>query len=321
LEPSAASIARAARVLVLRSRREAAGAFLGSYAGAFRGGGVEFEESRPYVPGDDVRNLDWNATARTGEPYVKHFREERDQTVWLALDGSASMGFGTTERTKAAAASHVIALLAAAAGQAGDRVGLLTFDDRVRSELPPSKGPAHTRQLIEHALRSAENPSGDTRLAAACETILERASGPSVVILLSDFRDESLVGSDLEAADRAHTRPSWHAQANLAALSGLCSRHDVVSVVVGDPREESLPGVGLVRVVDLERPGRTQLIDSSSSGARERYGRAALMRRRALQRCLHRCGSDVLWLDSRRDPLQPLMYFFRERASRVQRVA
>ena len=120
---STSDLARAARLLVLRSRREASGLFAGNYASAFRGGGLEFEESRPYASGDDVSSLDWSATARTGELYVKRFREERNQTLLLALDTSGSMAFGSTDRTKAETAAHALALVTAAASRAGDRTG------------------------------------------------------------------------------------------------------------------------------------------------------------------------------------------------------
>ena len=149
--PSSGDLARAARILAVRSRREVTGLFAGSYASAFRGGGIEFEESRPYVAGDDVRYLDWNAFARTGELFVKRFREERDEMVLLAIDVSASMRFGTTGRNKAATAAHAAALIAAAAGRTGDRLGFLTFDDAVRTEIRPSRGPAHTWRVIEAA--------------------------------------------------------------------------------------------------------------------------------------------------------------------------
>ncbi len=145
---STEDLSRAARLLVVRSRREATGLFAGNYVSAFRGGGLEFDESRPYVPGDDVRSIDWNATARNGEPYVKRFREERDRTLLLALDVSASMRFGSAGRAMAATAAHAAALLAVAAGRAGDRVGLVAFDASVRTALPPARGDAHVWSLI-----------------------------------------------------------------------------------------------------------------------------------------------------------------------------
>ena len=186
--PGAADLARAARILAVRSRREATGLFAGTYASAFRGGGVEFEESRPYVPGDDVRNLDWNAFARTGELFVKRFQEERDETVLLALDVSASMQFGTAARSKAATAAHAAALIAAAAGRAGDRVGLIAFDVAVRREVRPARGQAHVLSVIEAAVGEGNAAVGGTRIEAGIEGLLARGRPGSVALLFSDFR-------------------------------------------------------------------------------------------------------------------------------------
>src|SRR5688572_4244367 len=138
-EPAPSELARAARTLQARSRREVAGALVGGYRSAFRGGGIEFEESRPYAAGDDVRAIDWNAFARTGVAHVKHYREERDQTVLLLLDVSASMGFGTAGPSKGALAARTAALLGAAARAAGDRVALWAFDRGGVGGVPPGR--------------------------------------------------------------------------------------------------------------------------------------------------------------------------------------
>ena len=159
-----------------------------SYLSAFRGGGIEFDESRPYAPGDDVRNLDWNAMARTGEPFVKHFREERDETIVLALDVSASMRFGTTGRSKAETAAHAAALVAAAAGRAGDRVGLLSFAETVRAEIQPSRGASHIWNVVQTAVAAAHTCGGGTSLSAAAEAVRRQTRQRSVVLLFSDFR-------------------------------------------------------------------------------------------------------------------------------------
>ena len=148
---SSAALARAARLLVVRSRREATGLFAGNYVSAFRGGGLEFEESRPYAPGDDVRSIDWNATARHGETFVKQFREERDQTLHFALDVSGSMRFSSAGPSKAVTAAHALALLASAASRAGDRIGLVAFDARVRTT---SSRAARERSSLETRARS-----------------------------------------------------------------------------------------------------------------------------------------------------------------------
>lgn len=313
---SRADLARAARVLAIRSRREVRGMFSGAYASAFRGGGMEFDESRPYTPGDDVRALDWNAMARTGEPFVKHFREERDQTLVLALDVSASMRFGTSQRNKGASAAHAAALLAAAAGGAGDRVGLLTFAATVGSEVAPARGTAHTWRVIEEAAIAAgqttgealaaspDEPTGGTFIAPAVDAARASLKRPGVVVLLSDFRDPTLLAADTSVRTAGD------------ALTSLNQRHDIVSIVLYDPREESLPRAGLIRVADPESPGETWLLNSNRARSRSRYRRAWAARAAALERTLRAAGSEVVWLRSDRDPLRTLARFFRARAAR-----
>jgi len=281
------------------------GLFSGSYASAFRGGGVEFEESRPYVAGDDVRSLDWNAFARTGDLFVKRFREERDECVLLAIDVSASMRFGTAGRTKAETAAHAAALIAAAAGASGDRVGLLTFSETLQSEVPPSRGAAHTWRLIESAALATRSPRGGTRLEAGIEGLIGQARTRSIAILFSDFR---------EADDnRANTAGAGRR----SLLSKLARRHALVSAILHDPKEEILPRAGLVRVRDPES-NRRLLVNSNSARTRLRYRQAWRARATTLEHDLRAAGSDVLWLRTDRDPLQTLMRFFHTRSARAR---
>ncbi len=301
-----AELARAARLLAVRSRRVAASPFAGAYASAFRGGGLEFEESRPYVPGDDVRHIDWNATARTGEPMLKRFREERDQTLLLLLDVSASMSLGSAGRSKAALGAHAAALLAAAAGSAGDRVALVAFADRVLLELPPDRGDAHVFGVVRAALAAAATPGGATGLAAALARVPALARHRAIAEVLSDFRDDSFLDERRDAGGEARAR-----------LVSLARRHDVVAAVVLDPREEELPPSGPLRLVDAEHPGRALVIDSGSRAVRARYRAACQARRHALERRLRADGADCLWLRSDRDPLPALLRFFQVHAGRV----
>jgi len=298
---SAEDLARAARLLVVRSRHEATGIFAGNYASAFRGGGLEFEESRPYAPGDDVAILDWNATARTGELYVKRFREERNQTLLFALDTSASMGFGTTASTKAATAAHALALLVAAAGRAGDRTGLVAFDASLRGELRPGRGVAHGLRVIRSALEWAGAPRGATKLAVGLRALGAHARRRSVLILLSDFRDPELFA------------PAGELAAELAALT---RRHDVIAAPLLDPAEEELPRVGPLRITDPERPGAVRVVHTGRQRVRQRYRAAAHARRQRLEAELRRYGAELLWLRTDRSPLHALGRFFRERAAR-----
>lgn len=290
-------LSRAARLLAVRGRREATGLFAGSFASAFRGGGLEYEESRPYAPGDDIASFDWNTTARTGEPHVKRFRPERNQTVLLALDVSASMGFGSVGRSKIEAAAHAAALVAAAAGRAGDRVGLVAFADAPRAAVEPGRGDAHTWRVVGAAAACAERTGGATDLAAAADWVLARARRRAVVVLLSDFRDPRLGGDEVPAR-----------------LASLGSRHDLVSIVIEDPRERALVSAGGLRLADPEGLGAGVL--GTGRRRRARYRAAAAERRRRLARRLARIGSDALWLDTDADPLRALLHFFRARGHR-----
>jgi uncharacterized protein (DUF58 family) len=303
---SSEALARAARLLLVRSRCEATGLFAGNYTSAFRGGGLEFDESRPYVPGDDVRNIDWNATARSAEPFVKLFREERNQTLLFALDVSASMRFGSTGTTKAATAAHALALMAAAAGRAGDRIGLVTFDGTLRASVPIGRGGAHGLRVIRTAVEAAGATRGTTRLSAGLRALHTAGRRHCVVVLISDFRDPELLSPD------GGSEPA-------GALAELARRHDVVAAVVVDPREEELPDAGPLRVADAERPGGTWVIDTGSRRARERYRAAGAAWRRRLAVELRRGGADPVWLRTDRSPLFTLGSFFRERAARRHR--
>jgi uncharacterized protein (DUF58 family) len=307
--PSAAELERAARILAVRSRREVSSAFAGGYRSAFRGGGVEFEESRPYVPGDDVRHLDWNALARTGSPYVKRFREERDQTVLLALDVSRSMGFGSAGRSKAALAAHAAALLAGAAFQAGDRVGLATLGETLRVEIEPERGRARLFPLLRRLAEVSAAPAGSVRFAACLGDLGARHRRHAALVLLSDFRDDAFPQAPAAGGGAAVARP-W--------LVRLARRHDVVAAVTLDPRELELVAAGPLRVADAERAGPALLLRTDPR-TRERYRLAAAARCRALERALRADGADVLWLRTDRDPLRALARFFARRPARARR--
>jgi len=300
-------LARAARLVSVRSQREATGLFAGNYVSAFRGGGLEFEESRPYVAGDDVRSIDWIAMARTGVPYVKRFREERNHTLVFALDNSASMAFGTAGRNKASVAVHSLALIASAAARAGDQIRLLIFDEGVRSRVPSGRGRAHTWHVIRSAAEASARPQGATRLAACLREL--RAERRSTLVLLSDFRDPQLFGG------------TGHGSNLRAALKTLTRRCDVVAAGIVDPRETSLSHAGRIRLTDPEDPADTWVLDTGSAQVRRRYRDACAAWRRRVDRELRRGGADPLWLRCDRNPLYSLGSFFEERSRRRRRVA
>ena len=299
-------LARAARVLALRGRRAAASLYAGGYASAFRGAGIEFDELRPYEPGDDVRRIDWNATARRGEPYVRRFREERDQTLVILLDVSASMGFGSAGCSKAQAAAHAAALLAAAASHAGDRVALVTFADGVRTEVPSGRGEGHAWRVIETAVNEAARCEGSTDLAATARHLHARRLRRSITVLLSDLRDEEALPSG---------RGDGHPARAGSGLTSLARGHDLVVAAVVDPREEELPSVGRLRVRDPEVPGRSVVLATGRARVRAAYAAAARARRSSVTRCVRGLGADCVWLRSDRDPLSALIALVRERSA------
>lgn len=297
-----AELFRAARVLALRSRLEATGLFAGNYRSAFRGGGLEYQESRPYAPGDDVRSLDASATARTGVPYVKIFREERDRTLLLALDVSGSMGFGSAGARKSATAAHALALLATAAGRAGDRIGVVAFDAAVRAESGLGRGRGQSARVIGIAAQAASQSRGPTSLAAALRALRRRTPHRAVIVLISDFRDPALLKGD--------------AGPLRFELAALARANDVIAAVVVDPREQALVAAGGVRVRDAERGDHTLVLSTGSARARRAFAAEAVRWRGQLARDLRSAGAECLWLRSDRSPLFPLARFFQERAGR-----
>ncbi len=297
----AARVTGLARRLSLRSRREAAGLLSGAWRATCCGDGIEFDESRPFEPGDEVRSIDWNATARSGVLFVKRFRQERDRTLLLLVDVSASMGFVTATGTKSELAARAAALLCAAATHAGDRVGLVLFDRAVRDVLAPARGPAHALRVLRALLAARDACGGGTDLGVALARARPHAFGRrrGLVVLLSDWRDP---------ASLSPGSPGF------AVLAATAARHDLVSVVLHDPREDVLPNAGRLRVRDPEAPHRTVVVNSSDPRLRERLHLAAAARKRALERRLRGAGADVCWLRTDRDPAHVLRGFFARRA-------
>ena len=266
--------------------------FLGEYHSVFRGRGLEFSEVREYQPGDDVRIIDWNVTARMGTPYVKKFVEERELTVYLLVDVSASGGFSTAPQTKAELAAEIGALLALAAVRNNDRVGLIAFTDQVERFLPPRKGSQHVLRLIRELLYLRPARRG-TDIAAALGFLSRVARRRSVAFLLSDF-----LASDYEAALRVATR-----------------RHDIIAISLSDPRETELPEAGLLELEDPET-GQRIVVDSGDAGVRQRYAEAGQRRREERRRLLSAVGVDEVPIFTDRPYVQSLMAFFQARARR-----
>ncbi|MEL6547038.1 MAG: DUF58 domain-containing protein [Myxococcota bacterium] len=273
----------------MRSQRLANANLSGEWTSAFKGRGMEFEEVREYQPGDDVRTIDWNVTARSGTPHIKTFREERELTVMLLVDMSGSGEFGSGSRLKSEITAEVAALLAYVAVRSNDRVGLLTFSDQVELFVPPKKGRAHVWRVIRDVLTSRAKSTG-TNIAHALDHLSHTIRRPAVVFLISDFLDH----------DYAHT------------LRLAARRHDLTAVTITDPRERELPRVGLVQLRDAET-GEQRLVDTLSKRAQGEFNRAAarLERNRAEQ--LRQAGVGHIAIRTDRSTVDPILRYFRAR--------
>ncbi len=288
---------REVRRLQIRSRRRVEGLFAGEWLSAFKGQGVEFAEVREYEPGDDVRSIDWNVTARTGIPHIKRFVEERQQTVLILVDLSGSSRFGSSVRDKRQLEVEVAAMLALAATQANDRVGLVLFTDRVEQFVPPRKGRTHIMRMLRELL--AFEPAGrGTDIRAALEFVGHVQRRRASVFIVSDFMNNPKGEDGYESA-----------------LKLLAKRHDVVAVTCSDPLEHELPPVGLIDLVDAESD-RHVVLDAGSRFARVRYGSTASRFERELKETLGRCGVDRVDVSTDRPFVKDLLVYFKSRERR-----
>ena len=261
----------------------------GQWHSAFKGRGIEFEEVRPYQVGDDVRTIDWNVTARAGEPFVKLFREEREMSVMLLVDLSASQDFGTNTQSKRELVTELGATLAFSAIKNNDKVGLTLFTDQIEKSVPPRKGTRHVLRLIRELLYCQPIGRG-TLLRAGLEHLNRTASRRSVVFLISDFQD-----TDFEKTLRVTRR-----------------KHDVIPMVISDRRESELPNVGLVRLRDAES-GRMVAIDSSSRRHRDAYRVMMQAKSEARDAMLRKLRLQPIRISTGEDYVEPLQRFFHRR--------
>jgi len=263
----------------------------GQWHSAFKGRGIEFEEVRPYQVGDDVRTIDWNVTARAGEPFVKLFREEREMSVMLMVDLSGSQDFGTQQQSKRELVTELVATLAFSAIRNNDKVGLTLFTDQIEKSLPPRKGTRHVLRLIRELLHCEPRGTG-TRLRSALEHLNRTAHRRSVVFLVSDFQDDI---EDFESTLRMTRR-----------------KHDVIPVEISDFREQELPNVGIVRLIDPET-GRQTTIDTSSRRHREAYRRHTASRRQQREAMFRRLKLLPIQIRTGEDYVDPLHRYFHQR--------
>jgi len=323
-----AEIAQAVKRIQFVTGRQVSDVMAGAYLSVFKGLGMEFDEVRPYVPGDDIRTIDWNVTARTGEPHVKRFVEERELTVMLLVDVSASQDFGSGRRSKLEAAVELSALLAMSAVENGDKVGLLLFHGGADLYIPPRKGGKHALRVVREVLsrgqatpagptprswlpmlpravrtwwaklqaRTKDEPRRATSIAAALEFCRQVLPRRAVLFLISDFLDDGY----------------------LQVLRHANRKHDVVASLITDPRESEMPPAGLVTLEDAES-GRTRLVDTRSESFRNDLRERTAKRHDQLRAQLRATGMDLVVFDAAGSMVDPLLRFFRERERRARR--
>ncbi|HEY6455412.1 MAG TPA: DUF58 domain-containing protein [Steroidobacteraceae bacterium] len=293
-------ILRKVRQIEIRTNRIVADSLAGHYHSVFKGRGMDFDEVREYVPGDEVRTIDWNVTARAGRPFIKKFAEERELTLLLLVDVSASGHFGSGAQSKRDVAAELACVLALSATRNNDKVGLVLFTEQIELYIPPKKGRRHVLRVVREILFFRPTRRG-TDLVHALEFANRMSGRRSVVFLISDFQTTA-VGADASSALRR-------------ALSQSARRHDLVAVNIRDPREQSLPDLGVVILQDAES-GEVMEIDTGRRRTRELFATLAQKSRDALLRMLNAEAIDSLMLTTDQPYLGSLISFFRRREAR-----
>jgi len=284
---------RKVRRIEIRSRHLVEDLLAGQSESVFKGRGIEFEEVRPYVPGDEVRDIDWNVTARLGQPYVKRFVEQRELTVMLVVDVSRSMRFGTAGPEKRELAAELCAVLGFAALRNDDRIGLVLAADKVEHFVPPARGRSHLLRILRDVLGVVPKSQG-THLGEAARFVMRTTHRRSMVFWISDFEDR------IEPRD-------WRV---------LGKRHELTALVVRDPRDEVMPAAGWVELEDLES-GERRLVHTGSRRRRERYQQEARAQWRAVEQALAKTRCPVVEIRTDRSYLPVLLrYFARRRRGR-----
>ena len=271
----------------------------GDYHSTFKGQGVEFDEVRPYTPGDDVRTIDWNVTAKTGLPYIKRFSEERELTILFLVDVSGSQGYGSVRRSKMELAAEVTALLALTAIRNQDKIGLVLFSDQIVKYIPPRKGRDSVMRLVREVLAAEDQATGGTDIAAALKFLNGVQKRRAVVFLVSDF---------LSSSRTSHTSQTFE-----KLLRATSRHHDMVCVPVSDPAECELPNVGLVELEDPET-GELVLADTSSAAVRRKFAQAAEEANEDLRKFFLKTGIDTLAIDTSRPYIDEVRALFKRRA-------
>jgi uncharacterized protein (DUF58 family) len=266
--------------------------FGGEYQSAFKGRGMEFTEVRAYTYGDDIRQIDWNVTARTGDPFIKIFEEEREQTLMLCIDISQSGTFGSQSQSKMDLAIELCAVLAFSAIKNSDKVGLVLFSDHIEKVVPPKKGRTHVLRLIRELFTTKPTGTG-TDIADALSYINRLLDRRAIVVLASDFRDENF-DKQLRITNQ---------------------KHDLVSIIISDHLEDELPDIGLVTLRDAET-GAEKIVDTSSSKVRKAYKIKRMEQKAYIHDMMLKMKIDAVEVQTNQSYVKPLMNFFQRRGSR-----
>jgi len=312
------------REIQIHTGRQVADVLAGQYVSVFKGHGIEFDEVRPYVPGDDVRTIDWNVTARAGHPYVKRYVEERQLTLMLMADISASQDFGSGTRSKREATAELCALLAFSATHNDDKVGLTLFHGNIEQYIPARKGQKHSLRVVREVLTHGSGPVPEelicsnsrrrrwlpfgrrrawwrtgrqaTSIAGAMEFLMSVTTRKTVCFVVSDFLDDGY----------------------LHAMQSANRKHDVIAVLVTDPRELETPNIGLLSLADPET-GRVAQYDTGSPAFRRQVSQLAESRVEELRHTFRGSGIDFIHIDASASVVDPLVKFFRMRERRMRR--
>ena len=285
------------RRIEIRTRRLVSDSLGGEYQSVFKGRGMEFDEVRPYQPGDEIRTIDWNVTARTGEPYIKRFIEERELTVMLVVDASGSGEFGSKERFKRELAAEITAVLAFSATTNNDKVGLIVFTDRIELFIPPRKGRRHVLRIIRDLLTFEPEGTG-TDIKLALDTVNNVLKRRSIIFLVSDFLDD------------------WNTYARKMAITNR--RHDLIAIDLDDPLEQRVSDVGVIALEDAET-GELVMVDTSSRAWRELFEQRVTHRFESMDKAFSRAKVDRISVATDADYVSALTQFFRLRSSRLSR--
>ncbi|MCD6233718.1 MAG: DUF58 domain-containing protein [Candidatus Marinimicrobia bacterium] len=282
-------ILRKVRQIEIQTRRVVNEVFAGEYKSVFRGQGMEFSEVREYQIGDDIRRIDWNVTARYSHPYVRIMNEERELTVYFAVDISSSTQFGTAEQFKSELAAEVCSVLSFSAIRNGDKVGMISFNDRIEKYIPPRKGKSNAMRVVREIL-FGEHRAGKTDINGSLQYLFRVARKKSVIFVVSDFYDLDFNQS----------------------LKPLANKHDVILLHVVDPIDRALPDLGLITFMDPES-GEELIVDTGDKNIREQYTLDFAERSRQLDKMAKNAKADLITLHTDQSYLEPLANFFRMR--------